>query len=388
MTVRINKPEFNIREKLKELTQSIGLKGRELMRAATIQDARDLVNAGRKNMVINGDMRIFQRDNSGNVSNTSTYFLDRFMARNNSAGTLYVTSQSNSTSGPPGFRSWLLAQCDGADTSVGSSDYVRIQHYVEGYNCFMDWGLAGGNTDHVSVSFWVKSNKTGTYCFNIEDGDALPVFCREYTIKNSDVWQKVELTIPPPTEGTWRGNDSNIGLRMTWTLMAGSGHPLNANTWNTSYGMRTDNQVNFMDDANNNFYLTGVQMEVGKNATEFEYRTYGEELALCQRYFYRYRLCNQEWIYNEGNGNSNKWHQFYIGHAMRPIGSIDVTDVTLGGSIGGLNGTITSFAPQDPGHTPSRISSRVTMSTSGGTARYIYHYDGWNSDYISVSAEL
>ena len=365
MAVRINKPEFNIREKLKELTQSIGLKGRELMRAATIQDARDLVNAGRKNMVINGDMRIFQRDNSGNVSNTSTYFLDRFMARNNSAGTLYVTSQSNSTSGPPGFRSWLLAQCDGADTSVGSSDYVRIQQYVEGYNCFMDWGLAGGNTDHVSVSFWVKSNKTGTYCFNIEDGDALPVFCREYTIKNSDVWQKVELTIPPPTEGTWRGNDSNIGLRMTWTLMAGSGHPLNANTWNTSYGMRTDNQVNFMDDANNNFYLTGVQMEVGKNATEFEYRTYGEELALCQRYFYNFPKGNTYNIIANGfvNASTNALFHFEFPVPMRSTPSTS----GISGSWQVIDGTSHNVSTFSSITDATQFTGRVDATTSGLT---------------------
>ena len=73
---------------------------------------------------------------------------------------------------------------------------------------------------------------------------------------------------------------------------------------------------------------------------------------------------------------------------MRPISAIDVTDVTVGGSIGGLGGTVNSYAPQTPGDTPSRVSSRVTMSATGGTARNIYHYDGWNEDYISVSAEL
>lgn len=285
MAVRANKPAFNIREKLKELTHSVGLKGRELMRAATVQEARDLVSAGRKNMVINGDMRVFQRNNSGNASNVGTYFLDRFQVRNNTAGTLYVTQQSSSSGGPPGFRSWLLAQCDGADTSVDSGDYARIQHYIEGYNCFMDWGY--GNTDYVTASFWVKSNKPGTYCFQIEDGDASPLYSQEYVIEQSDVWQKVVLIIPPPITGTWRGGDSGIGARLTWTLMAGSSHPTTANVWQTGYGMRTDNQVNFMDDDNNNFYLTGVQLEVGRNATDFEYRSYGEELALCQRYYLR-----------------------------------------------------------------------------------------------------
>ena len=295
MTVRVSKQPVNLREKLSELEKPIGVKGNELMRSETVQEARDLVSAGRKNMIINGDMRVFQRGNSGNVPSTGTYFLDRFQSRNNTAGTLYITQQSSSSGGPPGFRSWLLAQCDGADTSVGSNDYARIQQYIEGYNCFMDWGY--GNTDYVTASFWVKSNKTGIYCFQIEDSTGVPLYCQEYSINQLDIWQKVVLTIPPPPSGTWRGADNGIGARLTWTLMAGSGHPTTANVWQTGYGMRTSNQVNFMDDANNNFYLTGVQLEVGRDATDFEHRSYGEELALCQRY-YQQSTGNGPWFFH------------------------------------------------------------------------------------------
>ena len=270
------------------------------MSADTAQEARDLVSAGRKNMIINGDMRVFQRNNAGNSANSNSYFLDRWMTRENSEGVLYVTQQSSSSGGPPGFRSWLLAQCDGADTTVDSNNYVRIQQYIEGYNCSMDWGY--GNTDYITASFWVKSNKTGIYCFQIEDGDALPLYCQEYSIDQSDVWQKVVLTIPPPPTGTWRSADNGIGARLTWTLMAGSGHPTTANVWQTSYGMRTNNQVNFMDNVNNNFYLTGVQLEVGKNATDFEYRSYGEELALCQRYYWKTE--DYLWLYSLNSGHT------------------------------------------------------------------------------------
>lgn len=282
MTVRVNKSAFNLIEKLSELTQSIGLKGRQLMRAVTTQDARNLVSAGRKNMVINGDMRIFQRNNSGNVPNASTYYLDRWKLRNSSSGTLYITQQ-NGTSGPPGFRSWMLVECDGADTSPGISAYTRIQQYIEGYNCFMDWGY--GNTDYITVSFWVKSTTTGVYTFGVEDGDASPIYLQDYTIDQPNVWEKKVLHVPPPKEGTWKGADNGVGARLTWTLMAGSQQVQTGNTWVTSYGMSTGNQVNFLADTNNNFYITGVQVEVGRNATDFEYRSYGEELALCQRYY-------------------------------------------------------------------------------------------------------
>ena len=316
MTVRIAKQPIDLRSKLSELERPIGLKGSELMRAETAQDARDFISAGRKNMIINGDMRVFQRNNAGNVPNFGTYFVDRFQARNNTAGTLYMTQQSNSSGGPPGFRSWLLAQCNGADTSVGSGDYARIQHYIEGYNCFMDWGY--GNTDYVTASFWVKSNKPGIYCFQIEEGTgALPLYSQEYVIERSDVWQKVALTMPPPPSGTWRGADSGLGARLTWTLMAGSGHPTTANVWQTSYGMRTNNQVNFMDDANNNFYLTGVQLEVDKNATEFEHRSYAEELALCQRYYFKSLATRQSILYKGPLWETN-WYAFPVEMRANP----------------------------------------------------------------------
>jgi hypothetical protein len=360
---RINKSAFNVREKLTELGRRFGLKGSELAAAETVQDARDLVSAGRKNMVINGDMRIFQRNNAGNVPNVGTYYLDRFQARENSEGVLYVTQQSSSSGGPPGFRSWLLAQCDGADTTVDSNNYVRIQQYIEGYNCFMDWGY--GNTDYVTASFWVKSNKTGIYCFQIEDGDASPLYCQEYSIDQPDVWQKVVLTIPPPSTGTWRSADSGIGARLTWTLMAGSGHPTTAKVWQTSYGMRTNNQVNFMDNANNNFYLTGVQLEVGKNATDFEYRSYAEELALCQRYFYTFAKGETYNIIANGFANTSTNALFHFQHPV-PMRTVPTTSGISGSwqVIDGQSHNVSSFSAA----TDATISTaRVDASTSGLT---------------------
>ena len=365
MTVRVNKGSFNIREKLTELGRRFGLKGSELAATETVQEARDLVSAGRKNMVINGDMRIFQRNNPGNVPNIGTYYLDRFQLRENSEGVLYVTQETNSSGGPPGFRSWLLAQCDGADTTVDSSNYVRIQQYIEGYNCFMDWGLPDGNTDYITASFWVKSNKTGVYCFQIEDADALPLYCQEYTIEKSDVWQKIVLTIPPPPTGTWRGADSGIGARLTWTLMAGSGHPTTANVWQTSYGMRTNNQVNFMDNVNNNFYLTGVQLEVGRNATEFEHRSYGEELALCQRYYYEYPKGNTYNIIANGfvNSTTNAIFHFQFPVPMRTTPSTS----GISGSWHVIDGTSHNVSSFSAITDATQLTGRVDATASGLT---------------------
>lgn len=285
MAVRANKPAFNIREKLKELTHSVGLKGRELMRAATVQEARDLISAGRKNMVINGKFEVDQRGNTGTVGSGHQYHTDRFIVRNSSSGVISAQTSANASSNAPGFRNWFQVECDGTDGAPSGGEYVRIQHRVEGYNCFMDWGLSGGNKDYITASFWVKSNQTGIHCVSIEDGDTLPVHVKEYNIDTADTWQKISVTFPPPSSGSFRSRDGETGLTITWCLMSGTDYQTSPDTWVSTYEMATSNMVNFMDNSNNYFYITGVQLEAGKNATEFEHRSYGEELALCQRYF-------------------------------------------------------------------------------------------------------
>ena len=124
------------------------------------------------------------------------------------------------------------------------------------------------------------------------------------------------------------------------------------------------------------------------NATDFEHRSYGEELSLCQRYYGKIRLSNQEWIYNESNSTWGKWWMGYIPFSMRANPNIDSTDLTGGVSVSGLSGTVSTIAPQTPGDTPGRVSMRVTMTVDSGTARAIYHTDGWAGDYLAFDAEL
>ena len=289
MTVRVNKDSFNLREKLSELERPIGLKGSDLMSAATVQEARDFVSAGRKNMVINGSMDVNQRSVAGAIANAANnYIADRFMVRSNTTSSGVVAAQVNASasSNAPGFRNWLQVDVNTSQASLGASDYARIQHYVEGNNCFMDWGLNDGYTDHITLSFWAKSHQAGTHCISLEDGDASPVHVKEYEIKQSGVWQKVTVTFPPPNVGSFRTRNIETGLRITWCLATGTTYQTTPNVWSTSYEMGTSNLNNFYSSTDNYFYLTGVQLEKGKNATDFEYRSYGEELALCQRYYF------------------------------------------------------------------------------------------------------
>ena len=387
MTVRANKPAFNIREKLKELTHNIGLKGRELMGAATAQEARDLVSAGRKNLIQNGALNVWQRGTAQTTITSGREFLaDRWGVA--TAGSAQVTHEL-STDAPAGFAYSLKVSPSVTDTLV-TTEQSHITQIIEAQNLtFLKWGTREGIP--ITISFWAKSNTTANKCLWIYAQDAGDHIARQFNLSKPNVWEKFTFIIPPNPGGVI-ANDNGAGIYVRITLDSG---PDAANgslptEWSnlSSNGRYGTLEPGFLENTANEFYLTGVQVEAGKNATDFEHRFYGEELALCQRYFYKFRLTNQEWIYNEGTAASNKWHQFYIGHSMRPISAIDVTDMTTGGSIGGLSGTVNSYSPQIPGDTPSKVSSRVTMSANGGTARNLYHYDGWNADYISVSAEL
>ena len=288
MTVRAHKPEFNFREKLKELERPIGVKGNELMRAETAQDARDLVSAGRKNLVINGNMMISQRygfNNPQTVTNENNYYLDRFVLRENTSGAFQVRQ---STPGYP-FEAAMQINVTTADTSISSSEYARIQYYAEGNDArAIDWGKINSK-DHLTLSFWVRSNAPGEYHVSIENSNNnyYPIMVKKYRIERSNEWQKVVVTFPPTGEYNFH-RGTGIGFRITWSLAIGSSYnTATENSWFTSsYQMSTSTQRNFMDTVGNDFYLTGVQLEKGRNATDFEHRPYTEELALCQRYFY------------------------------------------------------------------------------------------------------
>jgi len=287
MTVRVNKSSFNIREKLSELGRKFGLKGSELVAAETAQEARDLVSAGRKNLVINGNMMISQRygfNNPQTVTNQNDYYLDRFVLRENTSGAFQVRQSS------PGYPldNAMQINVTTADTSISGGEYARIQYYVEGNDArAVDWGKSDSK-DHLTLSFWVKSNAPGDYHVSIENSNNnyYPIMVKKYRIEQSDEWQKVVVTFPPPGEYNFH-RGTGIGLRITWSLAIGSSYnQATDGVWRTSgYQMSTSAQRNFMDTVGNNFHMTGVQLERGRNATEFEHRPYGEELKLCERYF-------------------------------------------------------------------------------------------------------
>ena len=291
MTVRVNKPSFNIREKLSELGRKFGLKGSELAAAETVQEAREIVSAGRRNKVINGAMQFSQRttSESGLSSSNTVRVLDRFQVRINSTGTWTV---SQSTQSPPGFAHSMRWQCTTADASLGASDFMYMAHRFEGKDV-QDLAKGTSSAKPVTVSFWVRSTVTGSYSFRLVDNQNNRQIGQNYTVNQADTWEHKTMTFAGDTTGAL-ANDNSNRLSMLWWLAVGSNRTSGAipTSWET---MTTADEAagqtaNIASSTSNNFFITGIQLEVGRNATEFEHRSYGEELALCQRYYQKKRI--------------------------------------------------------------------------------------------------
>ena len=281
MTVRVNKQPFNIREKLSELERPVGVKGHELMRAETAQEARDLVSAGRKNMVINGDMRISQRVGTTATTITSGGFvIDRYRCEDNTAGS---TTHQQVTDAPPGFHNSLKVTVTGTDTTVDAGDFHYFRHIIEGNNInHLNWGSSNAKT--VTLSFWVKSSVTGNHGGSLWNNAFNRSFPFNYTINSANAWEYKSITVPGCPDGTWESGTAR-GINIGFVQNVGSTYQGPPGQWNSAGDVGPTNHVNLTATNGATWYITGIQLEVGRNATDFEHRSYGEELALCKRYY-------------------------------------------------------------------------------------------------------
>ena len=253
----------------------------------------DNVLTGR-NLIINGAMQVWQRATAATTATNDAYStVDRFKFFNSNDGA-YTTEQSTTAPSSEGFTYSLKAVVTTADTSIGATQYAAISQYIEAQN-LQHLGYGTSSAKSLTLSFWVRSNKTGTYTIALEKSDStLYRYVKEYSISTADTWEKKTITIEPDSQIKASAgaidNDNGYGIRVFWNLIWGS--TFNGATdgvWSSnSSDYATSNQVNWMDTLSNDFYLTGVQLEVGQTATPFEHRSYGEELARCQRYFFNF----------------------------------------------------------------------------------------------------
>ena len=239
-----------------------------------------------KNRIINGAMVIDQRNAGASVSaNTNfDYTLDRWRALASVNSKYTVQQDAGAVTPPAGFTDYLGVTSSSA-YSAGAAEIFGIAQYVEGYNLAdLNWGTANAKT--VTLSFWVRSSLTGTFGGAFRNNAANRSYPFTYTINSANTWEFETITIPGDTTGTWLTTNGR-GVEVQFSLGTGTTYQGTANSWSGGNFLSATGATSVVGTNGATFYITGVQLEVGVTATGFDYRPYGTELQLCQRYFYK-----------------------------------------------------------------------------------------------------
>ena len=241
-----------------------------------------------RNIFINGDMSIAQRGTSqASITSTNYYTIDRFRFVDSSLGTFTMSQDTDVPTGQ-GFAKSLKVDCTTANASPSGSNVLQIQQRFEGQMLlYLKKGTA--NAQSLTASFWIKSNKTGTYICELRDIDNSRSISKSYTINASNTWEKKTITFAGDTTGTL-DNDNKVSFDIQFWL--GSGTNYTSGTLQTSWDStvnanRAVGQVNLADSTANDFWITGVQLEAGTTASDFEFLPYDVNLRRCMRYFER-----------------------------------------------------------------------------------------------------
>jgi len=236
---------------------------------------------GMRNRIINGAMVVDQRVSGTVTLDTNTRFIvDRFFAEDDSTATV---TGVQSTTAPAGFINSMLFTVTTADSSITASENCNLRHWIEGLNVAdLGWGTANAKT--VTLSFWVRSSVTGTHSGALLNSATNRNYVFSYTISVADTWEQKSVTIAGDTSGTWLTTNGR-GIGLFWNLGSGSTFLGTAGVWGSSILFGATGSIQLISTLNATFYITGVQLETGTKATSFDYRQYGAELALCQRYY-------------------------------------------------------------------------------------------------------
>jgi hypothetical protein len=241
--------------------------------------------AGFRNLVINGDMQIAQRSTSvASITSNGYYTLDRYQLQIDSLGT-WTMSQSTDVPSGYGFSKSLKLDCTAADATPSASDYFVLVQKFEGQNLqYLKKGTA--NAVSLTLSFWVKSTKTGTFIIESLDNDNSRSISKSYTVNTTNTWEFKTITFAGDTTGAF---DNDNGTSLIFYFWLGAGTDYTSGTLATSWGSITTankavGQVNIADSTSNDFLITGVQLEAGTSATDFEFLPIDVSLGRCQRY--------------------------------------------------------------------------------------------------------
>jgi len=239
---------------------------------------------GFKNRIINGGMVIDQRNVGGSTSNAvNGYTVDRWAVYQSTTGKLIAQQNAGAVTPPVGFSNYLGVTSQSA-YSIGSSDYYGIEQSIEGFNTAdLNWGTANAKT--VTLSFWVYSSLTGTFGGRFQNYASDYSYPFSYSVPAANTWTQINITVAGPTSGTWVGATNSIGIKIFFGLGVGATYSASAGSWQSGNYLSATGATSVVGTNNATFYLTGVQLELGSQATSFDFRSIGQELLLCQRYY-------------------------------------------------------------------------------------------------------
>jgi len=300
---------------------------------------------GFKNRIINSAMVIDQRNAGASVTPTaSAYTLDRWYANISQSSKFSVQQNAGSVTTPSGFTNYLGITSLSA-YSIGATDYFILQQAIEGFNTAdLKWGTAFAQ--NVTLSFQVYSSLTGTFGGTISSGASQRAYPFTYTISSANTWTTVSVTIAGDTGGTWNGATNGVGVIVRFGLGVGSTYSATAGSWtSTNFIFSATGATSVVGTNGATFYITGVQLEKGSTATSFDYRPYGTELSLCQRYF----VSLQEGIWT-ANGSGTATAGIYMPVTMRATPTLYATPAVM-----------TIWDPQITSYTQSSASGSLPL---------------------------
>jgi hypothetical protein len=343
-------------------------------------------NSSFTNRIINGQMVLDQRNAGASVTPADQqYTLDRWVYIADQASKCTIEQTISGVSAPAGFSDYLGVTST-ATTTITTSQVFGVVQRIEGYNMAdFAWGTASAAT--VTLSFWVRSSLTGTFGGSLRNNDGNYNYPFSYTISSANTWEQKSVTITGATSGTWLTTNGRA-MQVVFGLGVGATVSGTAGAWSTSNFWSSTGATQVLATNGATFYITGVQLEKGSTATSFDYRPYGTELSLCQRYYFRIIPASGNFAsYGSGVAESSTSAQAVLKYPVTMRASPTISQ----SSTRAYNGNGSGYAVTGLGVVYTTFdTAAVTLQTSSLTIAQgvMWVAAGTTSSYVDASAEL
>jgi hypothetical protein len=345
---------------------------------------------GLKNRIINGDMRIDQRNAGAAVTANDSFPVDRFrLGFGNSSGAF---SAQQTTTAPAGFINSIKYLTTTADATLGASEYATLYQPIEGLNVAdLGWGTADAKT--VTLSFWCRSSVTGTFGGALRNSAGTRSYPFTFAISVANTWEQKSITIAGDTSGTWL-TTNGVGIYVHTGMGTGTTLSGTANAWASANYVSATGAVNLIATLNADFYITGVQLEVGSTATPFERRLYNQELAACQRYFYKTTpLTGNQPVYSVvgslSTTRSISMHPVPMPVTMRTSPTVGYNSVQItSATTSAISSTVSSVTTYNNTTASNYVTLDIAYSAGGSSGNIYALSANAAGSYLDFSAEL